>query len=263
MLNNLMIKENKTAEEVKFVEEHNKILYYGSMAGQSIYNMGLSIKEIKDNKLYLLGGYNSLEEYTEENFNIKKSQAYNYINLVENVSNEFFQSTGNIGITKLLALSKLENEELAKEVVDNITEDTTVKELNDIIDKLNNDIKEKNKELKEALAAKEKLNNDYEQLELKLNDIPEEHKKEIEKKNEEISLKDSKINEQNAKIDVLQNQVNEISNSNYIKFTVIFTDLQRKFKDALAYLDNLEGDLKSDSKKALFSLLKQMEAKVN
>lgn len=256
MINDIIKKENKSVEEVKFVEEHNKILYYGSIAGQSIYNMGLAIKEIKDNKLYLLGGYKTLEEYTEENFNIKKSQAYNYISLVENVSNEFFQLNGNLGITKLLALSKLEDEVLANEVVDNIDNDITVKALNQTIDKLNKDLKNKNNELMKALDNLDKLDKNYEQLELKLNDIPEEHKKEIEKK-------DSKIIEQNFKIESLQKQVQEISNSNYIKFTLLFTEIQRVFKDLLIILEKLDGDLKSDSRKSLYTLIKQMEGKLN
>ena len=132
-----------------------------------------------------------------------------------------------------------------------------------VIKSLKADIKEKEKEIKKIEEEKSILDDKYVQLELRLNDVPEEIKKDIQEKNEQLALKDSKINEQNLRIESLENQVNEISNSNYIKFTIQFADLQKKFKDILGYLDKLEGDLKSDSKKALYSLLKQMENKCN
>lgn len=263
MINELIEKENKTDEEVNFLNLHNKIIYYGTFAGQSIYELGKAIKEINDNKLYLIGGYSNLEEYTEQCFSIKKSQAYNYIKLVENVSLDFFQSTGKIGITKMLLLSDLQNEEMAKEVINNMPDDSSVKDLEKVIKSLKADIKEKEKEIKKIEEEKSILDDKYVQLELRLNDVPEEIKKDIQEKNEQLALKDSKINEQNLRIESLENQVNEISNSNYIKFTIQFADLQKKFKDILGYLDKLEGDLKSDSKKALYSLLKQMENKCN
>lgn len=114
---------------------------------------------------------------------LKKSQAYNYIKLVENVSLDFFQSTGKIGITKMLLLSDLQNEEMAKEVINNMPDDSSVKDLEKVIKSLKADIKEKEKEIKKIEEEKSILDDKYVQLELRLNDVPEEIKKDIQEKN--------------------------------------------------------------------------------
>lgn len=114
---------------VSFEEQHNKILQAAAKVGLYLYEFCKALNEMKTSKAYESAGYSSFEDYTLNALNIKKSQAYTYIKLAENYSEEFFQSTGKIGVTKLELLSKLPEEEATAFIQDNHIEDMSVKEV--------------------------------------------------------------------------------------------------------------------------------------
>ncbi|MDE7264516.1 MAG: hypothetical protein K2N64_07630 [Anaeroplasmataceae bacterium] len=114
---------------VSFQEQHNKILQAARKVGLYLYEFCKALYDMKASKAYETAGYSSFEDYTLNALNIKKSQAYTYIKLAENYSEEFFQSTGKIGVTKLEILSKLPEEEATAFLQEHHIEDMSVKEV--------------------------------------------------------------------------------------------------------------------------------------
>lgn len=98
--------------------EHQHICECYRTAATAIVEMGRSLKNIRDYKLYTALGYESFKNYLESNgdYTFKERQAYTYIKLYEDNSTKFLEEHASIGVTKLELLSKLpeyEREEFA------------------------------------------------------------------------------------------------------------------------------------------------------
>lgn len=128
-----------SAEYIKAVELDRRIKTSAQLAQQSLYDMCMGFKEMRDSRLYKQLGYSDFGEYCEQEIGFKRSNVYNYIAVVENLPREFVQTSGQIGASKLLLLTKLSDEERT-ELAENIDlESTTVKELKAKIDILQNE----------------------------------------------------------------------------------------------------------------------------
>ena len=128
-----------SAEYIKAAELDRRIKTSAQLAQQSLYDMCMGVKEMRDSRLYKQLGYSDFGEYCEQEIGFKRSNVYNYIAVVENLPREFVQTSGQIGASKLLLLTKLSDEERT-ELAENIDlESTTVKELKAKIDILQNE----------------------------------------------------------------------------------------------------------------------------
>lgn len=128
-----------SAEYIKAAELDRRIKTSAQLAQQSLYDMCMGFKEMRDNRLYKQLGYSDFGEYCEQEIGFKRSNVYNYIAVVENLPREFVQTSGQIGASKLLLLTKLSDKERT-ELAENIDlESTTVKELKAKIDILQNE----------------------------------------------------------------------------------------------------------------------------
>ncbi len=102
----------------------------------SLYEVCKGLKEMRDGKLYKELGYENFEDYTENEVGIRRRQAYTYISVAENLTEDFVHSSAQIGIKKLGLLAMLDpedREELRQTV--NI-EETSVRELKSRIKEL-------------------------------------------------------------------------------------------------------------------------------
>lgn len=99
------------------------------LAQQGLYQMAQGFKRMRDEKLYISLGYETFEQYCEEETGLKRAQVYNYIGVAENISEKFVYSGRQIGIKKLTLLSKLSPDEQT-EIAEKVDlENTTVKQL--------------------------------------------------------------------------------------------------------------------------------------
>lgn len=128
-----------SAKYIRAAELDRRIKTSAQLAQQSLYDMCMGFKEMRDSRLYKQLGYSDFGEYCEQEIGFKRSNVYNYIAVVENLPREFVQTSGQIGASKLLLLTKLSDEERT-ELAENIDlESTTVKELKAKIDILQNE----------------------------------------------------------------------------------------------------------------------------
>lgn len=146
MSEEIMLTEQQQAEAL-----HKQIKSYGSIIMQSFYGLCTAIKEMRDTRLYRQLGYSSFEGYTEAELGMKKVQAYSYIAIAERLTEEFVQSTEQIGVQKLYLLA-MASEETRTELTQTVDlESTTVRELREQIAAL-----QSAKETAEADAAQAK-----------------------------------------------------------------------------------------------------------
>lgn len=128
-----------SAEYIKAAELDRRIKTSAQLAQQSLYDMCMGFKEMRDSRLYKELGYSDFGEYCEQETQINRQNVYKYIKVAENLPSEFVSSGRQIGIKKLYLLSSLSDEERT-ELAENIDlESTTVKELKAKIDILQNE----------------------------------------------------------------------------------------------------------------------------
>lgn len=140
-----------STEYIKAAELDRRIKTSAQLAQQSLYDMCMGFKEMRDSRLYKQLGYSDFGEYCEQETGFKRTNVYNYISVAENLPEDFVHSSGQIGIKKLTLLSTLSDEQ--RETITETTdiENTTVKELKAKIDS----VKKQNDALHEEMRYRE------------------------------------------------------------------------------------------------------------
>ena len=124
------------------IELHQKIIVSANLAQQNIWDMCNGLKTMRDNKLYKELGYPNFEDYCENEVGMKRSNAYNYISIVEKINPENVQTFGQISKSKLMLLATISEPEQAEIAEKLDLENTTVKQLKAEIDRLKDEKQE-------------------------------------------------------------------------------------------------------------------------
>lgn len=128
-----------SADYIKAAELDRRIKTSAQLAQQSLYDMCMGFKEMRDSRLYKELGYSDFGEYCEQETGFSRMNVYNYIRVAEKLPQDFVNSSLQIGVKKLTLLAKLSDEERT-ELAENIDlESTTVKKLKAKIDILQNE----------------------------------------------------------------------------------------------------------------------------
>lgn len=128
-----------SAEYIKAQELDRRIKTSAQLAQQSLYDMCMGFKEMRDSKLYKELGYSDFGDYCEKETQINRQNVYKYIKVAENLPPEFVSSGRQIGIKKLYLLSTLSDEERTEITENADLESTTVRELEEKIQQLKNE----------------------------------------------------------------------------------------------------------------------------
>ena len=101
-----------------------------------IIEIGRCLKEINDRKLYEYLGFSGLAEYAESAVGLKERAAYNYITAYETYGEQGLQQYGQLGITKLVALAQLNEEDRTEMLESGKADELSTRKLSDEIKKL-------------------------------------------------------------------------------------------------------------------------------
>ncbi|MBS7398237.1 MAG: hypothetical protein KIG32_07465 [Ruminiclostridium sp.] len=118
-----------SADYIKAQELDRRIKTSAQLAQQSLYEMCMGFKEMRDSRLYKELGYSDFEDYCEKETGFKRANVYNYISVAENLPKEFVQTSRQIGVSKLLLLAKLSDEDRTEITETTDLEGVTVREL--------------------------------------------------------------------------------------------------------------------------------------
>lgn len=283
--------------QTEFIGCHRDIVTNGTNAALYLVRMCKALKTMNDRKLYEVAGFTSFGEYTEKAVGLKVRQAYNYISLLDKFSTEFLENNFNLGVSKLLVLSRLGESE-AKEVIENNNAgEMSVEELKRLIAEKDEKIRqleiEAIKDTEDEIKAREKK---YEQEKSRLQTeldtaikereeartkydnalsdnarIKEENKKlkdvsksvervEVDKPETLAALEESKkaIEAKDKEIEALLKKMKVAMDSGLAKFKLKFNDLQNVISDISEILSELDEENRAKCKRALKQVVSEV-----
>lgn len=115
-----------SAEYIRAKDLDRRIKVSAQMAQQSLYDMCVGLKEMRDGKLYKELGYANFEEYSESELGLSRFMSYKYAAIAEM---ENVESIQHLGVTKLSLLARLDEPIRAEIVETTDLESATVREL--------------------------------------------------------------------------------------------------------------------------------------
>ena len=108
---------------------HQDLMIQEQVAAQSLTQIAIDLKEIRDRRLYAELGYSDFAEYCENATKTGKRQAYNLISLVEQYKIDDLSRLAYLGSTKLIALKSLGKDEREELIESGKAEEMSVREL--------------------------------------------------------------------------------------------------------------------------------------
>lgn len=214
MSEEIMLTEKQQAEAL-----HKQITGYGEVIYQSLYGMCTAIKQMRDSKLYKALGFDTFEAYTEEKLGMKRRQAYNYIQIADQLTEDFVQPVAQIGMRKLLMLTALTDDQ-REEITQTVDlESTTVRELREQIAALKEESELDRKERDNANDAAQRWKNtaqsaqaDNQRLEDQVQSLTDQVKKvEEAKENTRLTLK-GMLDKRIEQVHQLEARIKEMEN---------------------------------------------------
>lgn len=139
-----------TAAQIRAAELNRRIITSAQLAQQSLYEMCMGFKEMRDSKLYKELGYSNFEDYCEKEVGISRQQVHKYVAVAEKLPEDFVKSTLQIGTEKLYLLATLSEDERVEITDSKDIEDISTRELKKQIQQLK---AEKDKAVAEKSAA--------------------------------------------------------------------------------------------------------------
>lgn len=124
-----------SAEYIKAAELDRRIKTSAQLAQQSLYDMCMGFKEMRDSRLYKELGYSEFNDYCKSETGFSDRQVYNYISIVEKLPKELVNSSS-LGVKKLTLLTKLSEDERTELTKTTDLENTSVRELEEQVKQL-------------------------------------------------------------------------------------------------------------------------------
>ena len=185
-----------------------KIKANAQILQDTIFELGKSLLEMRDGKLYKELGYQNFAEYCENEVGMKRTQAYTYITIADNLSEDFVQSTEQIGTQKLYLLSRLD-EVTRNEIVKNTdVSGTSVRELKEKI----SDLKKANERLMTKISEEQAKSQKLEESESRAYGKVSILETDNEFYRGKISQLESEIKNKNDSISTLESTIDELEN---------------------------------------------------
>lgn len=273
-INELVVKneDELNIAEKNFIQAHNTIITAGVLIQNGFVSLAKNLKLIRDEKLYLTIDCSSFEEYSEKILGIKKTQAYKYIQVLENLGEEFSTRVEKVGITKLALISSLTFEERQEIVETNNLEEVSVSELKEQIKQLK---QEKETELEKLKSEKDneivKFQNKIDKLKADLKSEKEkpvekiietvqdpEQQKKIELLENQVAMKEKLIKQRDDRLQELQANITISSSEELAKFKVLFENVQSEIRMMRNLINSIPAEKQDGCKKALKAIGEQL-----
>lgn len=261
---------------------HQDLMIQEQVAAQSLTQIAIDLKEIRDRRLYAELGYSDFAEYCENATKTGKRQAYNLISLVEQYKIDDLSRLAYLGSTKLIALKSLGKDEREELIESGKAEEMSVRELKEKIKELT----DKNEQLRFEFTSVTdgRINSLQARLDNTGNAMrrtAEENKKlklqiaELEKRPVEVAVAepsaediakiraeveaaaraeyDKKLADEKKKVQSIAHE--EASGNSKEIFKIHLKNIQREFNEALELVSNASENERSSYIKAFRSVL--------
>lgn len=203
-----------------------RILANGSIAANSMIEMGRDLKAVRDERLFTELGFGSFEEYCEKKVGIGKRHGYNFIQVYEKFGEEKLQQLQGLGITKLLEIAKLDDEDAEDLMRNNDVSGLSTRELSAEVEKYKNKYEQLTmllEEEKSKNAESASLESQVEELKRFAAILNDDYNKALKEKAEAIKEHQSEMKKLTADRD---KQINELK-----KKQTDYEELEQRYKE--------------------------------
>lgn len=122
------------SRQEKALKLHRQITANSKIAAECMVAMGRDLKVIRDEKLYTEFGCADFAEYCEAQVGIGKRHGYNFIQVYERFGEEQLAQLQGLGITKLLEIAKLDDEDVTDLISGGDAAEMSVRQLKEKIE---------------------------------------------------------------------------------------------------------------------------------
>lgn len=186
-----------TERRDRAVRLNNRIRANNALAAQCILEIAKDLKTMNAERLYTEVGCGSFGEYCET-LGMRERHGYNFISLLDRFGEEQLGALQKYGVTKLIEMSKLDDEDLTDLIGSGTVEDMTVKELKEKIreyerqtEQLTLDLDSAENDLNESDRAKASAESERDEIKAQLA-LMDKQKKELEEKIAALEENDKK-----------------------------------------------------------------------
>ena len=175
----------------------NEIQMWANNLGTAVYNIGRCMTQMKERKLYEELGYSTFEDYCEQKYQLKRSQAAKYLSVYQNLDEKYILDNQGAGIQKLYMISQISEED--RENIEGTPEELSVTELKAQIEQLKKEREGEQLQFFEMQEKSEKAKTEEDKLREKIKKLEDQIKDaEIEHRNElsDVSRKNEKLEKQ-------------------------------------------------------------------
>lgn len=151
---NSQISAERQERAVKLTRQ---IISNGNIAASCMVEMGRDLKTVRDERLFSEMGYESFEEYCEKKVGVGKRHGYNFIQVFERFGGEKLAQLQGLGITKLLDMAKLDDEEVSDLMQNNNVAELSTRELSAKVEEYRNKYEQLTLQLEAARQANENM----------------------------------------------------------------------------------------------------------
>lgn len=196
----------------------NEIQMWANNLGTAVYNIGRCMTQMKERRLYEELGYSTFEDYCEQKYQLKRSQAAKYLSVYQNLDEKYILDNQGAGIQKLYMISQISEED--RENIEGTPEELSVTELKAQIEQMKKEregeqlllfeMEEKSQKVK---TETEKLHDAIRRLEDKIKDAEIEHRNELSdavRKNEKLEKKIKELESKPQDVAVVEPTEEEI-----------------------------------------------------
>lgn len=203
-----------------------RIMANGKIAASSMIEMGRDLKVVRDERLFTEMGYENFEEYCEKKIGIGKRHGYNFIQIYEKFGEEKLGQLQQLGITKLLEIAKLDDEDADDLMQHNDVNALSVRELSAKVDEYRNKFEQLTLQLEEEKsknAENTSLESQVEELKRFAAMLNDDYNKALKEKAEAIKEHQSEMKKLTADRD---KQINELK-----KKQTDYEELEQRYKE--------------------------------
>ena len=203
-----------------------RIMANGKIAASSMIDMGRDLKAVRDERLFTEMGYENFEEYCEKKIGIGKRHGYNFIQIYEKFGEEKLGQLQQLGITKLLEIAKLDDEDADDLLHHNDINSLSVRELSANVEEYRNKYEQMTmllEEEKSKNAESASLESQVEELKRITATLNDNYNKALKEKAEAIKEHQSEMKKLTADRD---KQINELK-----KKQTDYEELEQRYKE--------------------------------
>lgn len=196
----------------------NEIQMWANNLGTAVYNIGRCMTQMKERKLYEELGYSTFEDYCEQKYQLKRSQAAKYLSVYQNLDEKYILDNQGAGIQKLYMISQISEED--RENIEGTPEELSVSELKAQIEQLKKEREgeqlqffEMQEKSEKAKTEEDKLREKIKRLEDQFKDAQIEHLNELTdatRKNEKLEKKIKELESKPQDVAVVEPTEEEI-----------------------------------------------------